>query len=473
VLLRLAAREPALVEGDVLAERGVMMEEARQAVDDMFRYPFQLAFGAAFGDRGYGRSVGGLPETLATLDATQVREWHRTRFTPVRATVVAVGDLHGDADAFVALLHRTGLLDDARRWSGGRAILVQTGDYLDRGTQIRELLDLLMALETQAPAAGGKAIILMGNHEAMNAVGLVRDVAPAVFAGFSDAGSETRRAEAYAAHVALAEARRAALARTDPALPVPAIYAAPDREAWMAAHPPGMIEYIEAFGPAGAYGRWLRTRPVTARVGETVFVHGGLDPATAPKRLEQATEQAQKELARWDKMRAWMIDRGLATAAFTYREILEAGRSELLRIAADARNSGTDTGPNGGLPAAVTRHPLAELLAVDNWSLVAENGPLWFRGFATWSSEEGRMNVDALQGRYGRSRFVVGHTPLNPPRQMERFGDRVFLIDTGISSVYRSEGGRPSALEIRGGVYTAVYLDTRTVLYDPMASQVR
>jgi zinc protease len=93
VLLRLAAREPALAENDVLAERGVMMEEARQSVDDMFRYPFQLAFGAAFGDRGYGRAIGGLPDTLATLDGAAVREWHRTRFTPARAAVIAVGDL--------------------------------------------------------------------------------------------------------------------------------------------------------------------------------------------------------------------------------------------------------------------------------------------------------------------------------------------------------------------------------------------
>jgi len=93
VLLRLAAREPSLVESDVIAERGVMIEEARQAVDDMFRYPFQLAFGAAFGDRGYGRAIGGLPETLVTLDGNQVREWHRSRFAPTRATVVAVGDL--------------------------------------------------------------------------------------------------------------------------------------------------------------------------------------------------------------------------------------------------------------------------------------------------------------------------------------------------------------------------------------------
>jgi zinc protease len=99
VLLRLAAREPALAETDVSAERGVMTEEARQVADDMFRYPFQLAFAAAFAERGYGRAIGGLPETLATLDVAQVREWHRTRFASARATIVAVGDLDPDRAA--------------------------------------------------------------------------------------------------------------------------------------------------------------------------------------------------------------------------------------------------------------------------------------------------------------------------------------------------------------------------------------
>ena len=200
-----------------------------------------------------------------------------------------------------------------------------------------------------------------------------------------------------------------------------------------------------------------------------MFVHGGLDPAVAPKRIQGITDQAQKELAALGQD-ARLHDRPrLATSSFTYVEMVDAGRTELARIAAEA---GPPEG-GSGLPANVTRHPLAELLDVDRWSILAENGPLWFRGFATWNSDQGRMGLDALQRRYGPVRVVVGHTPLRPPRQMARFGGRVFLIDTGISSVYRGEGGRPSALEIRGGAYTAVYLDERTVLFEPMASGVR
>ena len=43
----------------------------------MFRYPFQLAFAAAFGDRGYGIPALGLPEQLGSIAPEDVRTWHR------------------------------------------------------------------------------------------------------------------------------------------------------------------------------------------------------------------------------------------------------------------------------------------------------------------------------------------------------------------------------------------------------------
>src|SRR6266508_4386771 len=61
--------------------------------------------------------------------------------------VVAIGDIHGDFDAFVGILQRTGLVDPSNRWSGGNATLVQTGDFLDRGPKARAVMDLLMSLQ--------------------------------------------------------------------------------------------------------------------------------------------------------------------------------------------------------------------------------------------------------------------------------------------------------------------------------------
>jgi zinc protease len=93
---------PRFEESQMLAERGLLVEETTQAADDMFRFPFQLAFGAAFADQGYGVPSLGLPAELAGLTIEQVRDWHRSALLRPRGVVVAVGDL--DPDAALGLL---------------------------------------------------------------------------------------------------------------------------------------------------------------------------------------------------------------------------------------------------------------------------------------------------------------------------------------------------------------------------------
>lgn len=99
VLLRLALDEPRLEADDVIRERDLMIEEARQVADDTFRYPFQLAFRGAFGDSAYGLPAGGLEETLAALTPGRVKAWQREAIRGKRLTVVAVGDLDPDRAA--------------------------------------------------------------------------------------------------------------------------------------------------------------------------------------------------------------------------------------------------------------------------------------------------------------------------------------------------------------------------------------
>jgi zinc protease len=92
-LLDLVFREPRLADAEVSTERGLMVIDAAQVADDMFRYPFQLGFAAAFGGTGYGLPVGGLPETLPTISASDVRACHTGGLLGVRPVVVAVGDV--------------------------------------------------------------------------------------------------------------------------------------------------------------------------------------------------------------------------------------------------------------------------------------------------------------------------------------------------------------------------------------------
>ncbi|HEU4680453.1 MAG TPA: pitrilysin family protein [Gemmatimonadales bacterium] len=93
LLLDLVFTSPMLRDPEVTTERGLMVLEAEQVADDMFRYPFQLAFAEAFGDAGYGLPVGGLPETLPNISVADVRAWHRRALLGVRRVVVAVGDV--------------------------------------------------------------------------------------------------------------------------------------------------------------------------------------------------------------------------------------------------------------------------------------------------------------------------------------------------------------------------------------------
>ena len=92
-LLDAVFAEPHLDDASVALERGIMESEAAQVTDDMFRYPFQLAFAEGFGEQGYGLPVSGLPGTLPSISGGDVREWHRRAFRDVRPVVVAVGEV--------------------------------------------------------------------------------------------------------------------------------------------------------------------------------------------------------------------------------------------------------------------------------------------------------------------------------------------------------------------------------------------
>src|SRR5689334_21002303 len=84
---------------------------------------------------------------------------------PATPAIVAIGDIHGDLNAFDRSLRAAGLTDQRNRWIGGRTVLVQTGDFFDRGPDVHAVLDRLMSLEAEAQAAGGRVVVLLGNHE--------------------------------------------------------------------------------------------------------------------------------------------------------------------------------------------------------------------------------------------------------------------------------------------------------------------
>jgi hypothetical protein len=232
-----------------------------------------------------------------------------TRPTPER--LVAIGDLHGDLDHARRALRLAGAIDDHDRWIGGHLVVVQTGDEIDRGDDDRRVLDLTDALKTQAATAGGEVLALLGNHEIMNAALDFRYVTTGGLAAFSLFGSTG-------------------------AATVPGQL------------PPEAKGRAAAFAPGGSYATLLASRPFFAKVGDTLFVHGGI----LPKHVAYGLERMDDELD------AWL------------------------------------SGRRASAPAA----------------LVAEDGPVWTRAYSSEEGAPNCAELATVLSRLGAKRMVVGHT---------------------------------------------------------------
>jgi len=101
-------------------------------------------------------------------------------------------------------------------------VLVQTGDTVDKGTDTLLLFDYF--IENQSP----NIVHLMGNHEDMNLRNNLNYVPQGDFDSFG--GKQNRKAE---------------------------------------------------FSPSGKYGHYIRRRNITHKIGDVVFVHGGITPEIA------------------------------------------------------------------------------------------------------------------------------------------------------------------------------------------------
>jgi len=370
--------------------------------------------------------------------------------TPTGTTrIVAVGDVHGNFEGLTSILQTAGIIDAKQDWAGGKTIFVQTGDITDRGNGVRQALDLLMRLEGQAKRAGGRVEALLGNHEVVNILGDFRDIPPAVFASFADEKSEKRRAKAYDDLVK--EARRRG--QED---------AAPSRDAWMAAHPPGFIEHAEAVGPKGKYGRWFRSHKVVTAINNTAFMHAGINH-TFQGSLDDVNRTAAAEIAAWDATKQEMVKDKLIPAFATLSETVAAASAEITRLNAAIKNQK----PGASARTRQYIEKLQRVAAIEKSSLLAMDGPMWFRGFALWA-ETDEKPFTALLGRLGVGRFVAGHTPMPQAPTLRgirnRWAFRIFQIDTGMLGGSFFPGGRASALELSGDRITAIYTDSREVV---------
>jgi hypothetical protein len=316
---------------------------------------------------------------------------------PAPQRIVGIGDLHGDFEAWRAIAAAAGLADAKGRWTGGNATLVQMGDIVDRGPDSLKIIRDLMKLQREAPKRGGQVIVLLGNHEAMMMTDDMRYVHPGEYAAFADQDSKALRDRVYEANKAAVEAAYRAKA---PDMQPEAI-----KEEWLKTMPLGKVEYMLAWRPQGELGKWALANPAVVKLGNSLFVHGGISSAYATQSIDD-------------------INRKVATAL-------------------KARNDS---------PNAIINDP---------------HGPLWYRGLIVRNDGDEatvspippdatvpltiEQEIDLALRNFGVKRIVIAHTP-SREGIIAGAGGKLWRVDSAISRHY---GGTPAYLEIVGDRVTA------------------
>ncbi|RKP23961.1 Metallo-dependent phosphatase-like protein, partial [Syncephalis pseudoplumigaleata] len=160
--------------------------------------------------------------------------------------VFVLGSLNGHMDNALKLLRKAGIIDHDHDWKGDAGtVLVQTGNMIGEGPDAEELLKFFLKLTKQANERGGRVIQLLGNNE-------------------------LRRVASRLSHA------------VRPPKP----------------HTPLEMEGSLLRRADEADVRLLRL-PIAQRVGDTVFVHGGIAPFYALMDIGRMNQLAKNELPRY------------------------------------------------------------------------------------------------------------------------------------------------------------------------------
>ncbi len=325
--------------------------------------------------------------------------------------VVAFADVHGAYSELTALLQSVGVVDGSLKWAAGKTHVVSLGDLLDRGADSRKVMDLLMRLQDEAAAAGGRLHLVLGNHETMNVLGDLRYVDKGEFAAYSTDEDPAARAAQKAEF----------LARVPGATEVDF-----DR-----LFPPGYFGHRKLLGPDGHYGRWLLQQPAVIVINDTVYMHAGPSTALGTRSVAQIDADYSAAVANYLNAEAEMRKAGLVRPEDAYAKRPDLAQSRL------------DAMPDGEAKAALVP-AVARFKAADDEPLLSARGPNWYRGAALCNECAEADVLKPFLQRTGARRVVVGHTVARNETVASRFDGAVVKLDAGMNrAVYK---GRPAAL---------------------------
>lgn len=244
---------------------------------------------------------------------------------PEPENIFALSDIEGNFNVCINLLQQHGIIDTDMNWTFGKGHLVLIGDVFDRGNHVTELLWYLYKLEDLAKADGGMVHLIIGNHETMNMRGDLRYL-------------------------------NAKYTKLDTLL---------QQEQGMT--------YTELYGKDSELGSWLRAKNVIERIGNNIFVHGGISPE--------------------------LLDSGLS---------LEEITSHVMNAVEKTRDEYNEF----------------ENLVMRSF------GPLWYRGYFR-EIENGKpftgQVLEQTLSRFNAKYVVVGHNVVKKPIRM--FNGRIVAID--------------------------------------------
>lgn len=242
-----------------------------------------------------------VPGETFTFPLKQKIEPEKSEFKKASRQFV-ISDIEANFTALRKLLLAAGVIDQKFNWTFGEGHLVLTGDFVDRGDHQTEVLWLIYSLEEKAKAAGGYVHYVLGNHEIMNLSGDIRYLHPK-----------------YAEVSAL-----------------------------IGSH------YMSLLDEQTELGRWMRSKNIIERVGDMLYVHGGVSADI---------------------------------------NILDMNAKEINEL---SRPYYADTMYNYSDPR----------IAV----IYYDNGPFWYRGYYAGTAKASMSQVDSTLAKHRAKYVVTGHT---------------------------------------------------------------